>query len=153
MITGDTSISSGDVFVNGLRLKTHRPTVNRMTGYCPQFDALLQDLTGSQTLEIFGLLRGYRRKDIPAMSASLAQSLNFTKHIDKKIESYSGGNKRKLSTAIAIMGNPNVVYLGKNHEKRKFKQNYRFSWIECYKILFNIFNRWAQFRHGSRCKA
>lgn len=113
MITGDTLISSGDVFVNGLSLKTYQPEVNKMTGYCPQFDALLEDLTGTQALEIFGLLRGYRRKNITEMSARLADSLNFTKHIDRKIVSYSGGNKRKLSTAIAIMGNPSVVYLGK----------------------------------------
>ncbi|XP_055326120.1 phospholipid-transporting ATPase ABCA3-like, partial [Sitodiplosis mosellana] len=90
MITGDAPISSGDVFVNGLSLKTHLAEVHKMIGYCPQFDALLDNLTGSQTLEIFGLLRGYRRKDISAMSARLASNLNFTKHIDKEIKSYSG---------------------------------------------------------------
>ncbi|XP_055297532.1 phospholipid-transporting ATPase ABCA3-like isoform X2 [Sitodiplosis mosellana] len=111
MITGDTPVSSGDVFVNGLSLKTHLAEVHKMIGYCPQFDALLDNLTGSQTLEIFGLLRGYRRKDISAMSARLASNLNFTKHIDKVIKSYSGGSKRKLSTAIAIMSHPDVVYL------------------------------------------
>ena len=112
MITGDTPISSGDVFVNGLSLKTQLAEVHKMIGYCPQFDALLDNLTGSQTLEIFGLLRGYRRRDIAAMSARLALNLNFTKHIDKEIKSYSGGNKRKLSTAIALLGNPIVAYLG-----------------------------------------
>lgn len=113
MITGDTSISSGDVFVNGLSLKTQLAEVHKLIGYCPQFDALLDNLTGTQTLEIFGLLRGYRRKDISAMSARLANNLNFTKHIDREIKSYSGGNKRKLSTAIALLGDPSVVYLGK----------------------------------------
>ncbi|XP_031638213.1 ATP-binding cassette sub-family A member 3-like [Contarinia nasturtii] len=111
MMTGDTSISSGDVFLSGLSLKTQLAEVQKLIGYCPQFDALLDNLTGTQTLEIFGLLRGYRRKDISAMSARLAESLNFTKHIDKEIKSYSGGNKRKLSTAIALMGNPAVAYL------------------------------------------
>ena len=117
MITGDTPISSGDVFVNGLSLKTELSEVHRMIGYCPQFDALLENLTGSQTLEIFGLLRGYRSQDIASMSARLARSLNFTKHVNRKVKSYSGGNKRKLSTALAIMSHPDVVYLGKNDEK------------------------------------
>lgn len=111
MITGDISISSGDVFVKGLSLKTNRSEVHRKIGYCPQFDALLEDLTGEQTLEIFGLLRGYQRQDILKMSSELANSLNFTKHIHKQIKNYSGGNKRKLSTAIAIMANPDVIYL------------------------------------------
>lgn len=113
MITGDTSISSGDVFVNGLSVKTQLSEVHKMIGYCPQFDALLDNLSGSQTMEIFGLLRGYRRKDIPPMSDRLASNLNFAKHIDKEIKSYSGGNKRKLSTAIALLGQPSVVYLGR----------------------------------------
>ncbi|XP_031638222.1 ATP-binding cassette sub-family A member 3-like [Contarinia nasturtii] len=111
MITGDTSISSGDAFINGMNLKKDLDEVHKLIGYCPQFDALLDNLTGTQTLEIFGLLRGYRRKDISAMSDRLAERLNFTKHIDKVIKSYSGGNKRKLSTAIALMGTPSVVYL------------------------------------------
>lgn len=111
MITGDTPISSGEVFVKGLCLQSDRTEVYKRIGYCPQFDALLEDLTGEQTLEIFGLLRGYRREDIVKMSVELANNLNFTKHIHKQIKNYSGGNKRKLSTAIAILGKPDVIYL------------------------------------------
>lgn len=118
-------MSSGDVFVNGLSLKTKLAEVHKIIGYCPQFDALLDNLTGSQTLEIFGLLRGYRWKDISAMSARLASNLNFTKHIDKQIKSYSGGNKRKLSTAIALMGNPVVVYLGSKIVQKDTKYNHK----------------------------
>lgn len=112
MITGDTIISSGDVFVSGISLKTNLADVHKMIGYCPQFDALLDDLTGIETLEIFGLIRGYPKKNIEYIIYFLANILNFTKHLDDKVENYSGGNKRKLSTAIAIMGNPDVVYLG-----------------------------------------
>lgn len=35
------------------------------------------------------------------------------KHADKHCGTYSGGNKRKLSTAIALVGNPPIVFLGK----------------------------------------
>lgn len=45
------------------------------------------------------------------VSNRLAAELNFTKHIDKQVKAYSGGNKRKLSTAIALIGNPSVIYL------------------------------------------
>ena len=87
--------------------------INKIIGYCPQFDALLDDLTGSETLEIFALLRGVRREHIPVLSKNLANELNFQKHVDKKVRELSGGNKRKLSTAIALIGNPVVIYLGK----------------------------------------
>lgn len=112
MLTGDTKISSGEAFVRGISLKTNMPQVHKIIGYCPQFDALLVDLTGTETLEIFALLRGIHPNDIPALSKRLAADLNFMKHINKRVEEYSGGNKRKLSTAIALIGNPVVVYLG-----------------------------------------
>lgn len=111
MLTGDVKISSGEAFVRGISLKTDMPDVHKIIGYCPQFDALIEDLTGRETLEMFALLRGVRRNEINALSIRLANELNFMKHIDKKVMEYSGGNKRKLSTAVALIGNPVVVYL------------------------------------------
>lgn len=111
MLTGDERISDGNAWVRGISLKSHMPDVHKMIGYCPQFDALIEDLTGRETLEMFALLRGVPRDDINGVSLRLASELNFTKHIDKKISEYSGGNKRKLSTAVALLGNPSVVYL------------------------------------------
>lgn len=117
MLTGDESISSGEAFVQGSSLKTNMSEINKVIGYCPQFDALLDDLTGSETLEIFALLRGVRRENISVISKRLANELNFQKHINKKVRELSGGNKRKLSTAIALIGNPVVIYLGKSSLK------------------------------------
>lgn len=88
------------------------PEVHKIIGYCPQFDALLEDMTGAETLELFALLRGIHPSNIPALSHRLATELNFMKHINKRVEEYSGGNKRKLSTAVALIGNPVLVYLG-----------------------------------------
>ncbi|XP_055623836.1 phospholipid-transporting ATPase ABCA3-like [Toxorhynchites rutilus septentrionalis] len=111
MMTGDESFSSGEAWVKGISLSTSMNTVYRQIGYCPQFDALLDNLTGRETLKIYALLRGIREADIGNVSLTLAEELNFLKHIDKKTKEYSGGNKRKLSTALALMGNPSVVYL------------------------------------------
>ena len=112
MLTGDVPISKGDVFVNGFNINTHMKDVLKLTGYCPQYDTFLTDLTGSQTLEIFALLRGCRPNDIAGMIRQLGNDLNFTKFLNLKISKYSGGNRRKLSTAIALIGNPCVIYLG-----------------------------------------
>lgn len=111
MMTGDETISSGDAWVKGTSLKADMNEVHKTIGYCPQFDALLDDLTGRETLKIFCLLRGVQPSRIAKLSSRLADDLNFTKHIDKKVKEYSGGNKRKLSTAIALVGDPSVVYL------------------------------------------
>lgn len=112
MLTGDERITSGEAFVQGDSLKKNRSKVNKVIGYCPQFDALLDELTGTETLEIFALIRGVRRSDISELSKHLANELNFQKHVNKKIREFSGGNKRKLSTAISLIGNPALIYLG-----------------------------------------
>ncbi|XP_055537148.1 phospholipid-transporting ATPase ABCA3-like isoform X2 [Wyeomyia smithii] len=111
MLTGDEGISSGEAWVKGIDLNTGMNQVYRHIGYCPQFDAVLEDLTGRETLKIFALMRGVHEQDITVCSEKLAADLNFKQHLDKKIKEYSGGNKRKLSTALALLGNPSVVYL------------------------------------------
>nr|CAD7448665.1 unnamed protein product [Timema bartmani] len=111
MLTGDEKISGGEAYVNGLSLKTHMKQAHQIIGYCPQFDALIDNLTGKETLQMYCLLRGIPNSEIPQIINKLADDLLFTKHIDKKVMAYSGGNKRKLSTAVALVGDPPVVYL------------------------------------------
>lgn len=111
MLTGDKYISDGNAWVRGVSVKNDLSNVRKIIAYCPQFDALLEDLTGRETLEMFGLLHGIRRIDIVAKTHAVATEFDFVKYLDKKVSEYSGGNKRKLSTAIAFLGNPSVVYL------------------------------------------
>ncbi len=111
MLTGDIKISNGEAFVNGLSLKMNMKEVHKITGYCPQFDALIDDLTGRETLTLFALSRGIPQAKLNDVIHRLAGDFNFTKHLDKKVKAYSGGNKRKLSTAVALLGNPVIIYL------------------------------------------
>lgn len=111
MLTGDEDIMHGDGWVRGISIKKSIKEVYKSIGYCPQFDGLIDDLTGRETLEMIALLRGIPRSKINDVIETFAHDLNFTEHIDKKIYEYSGGNKRKLSTAIAMCGNPEVIYL------------------------------------------
>uniref|UniRef100_A0A6P4EVB2 ATP-binding cassette sub-family A member 3 n=1 Tax=Drosophila rhopaloa TaxID=1041015 RepID=A0A6P4EVB2_DRORH len=109
MLTGDHKITSGEAYLDGENISTHK--IYGKIGYCPQFDALFDDLTGRQTLQIYCLLKGVQRRHIRTISWTLATSFGFEKHLDKRTKHYSGGNKRKLSTAIAVLGNPSVLYL------------------------------------------
>ncbi|XP_043646341.1 retinal-specific phospholipid-transporting ATPase ABCA4 [Drosophila teissieri] len=109
MLAGDEKITSGEAYIDGTNISTHK--VYRKIGYCPQFDALFEDLTGRETLNIFCLLRGVQRRHVKPICWGLAISFGFAKHMDKQTKHYSGGNKRKLSTAISVLGNPSVLYL------------------------------------------
>lgn len=135
MLTGDVKISNGEAWVRGLSLKRDMNRVHqiigkfdeterlsycaaynlqnviRLKGYCPQFDALIGEMTGRETLTMYCLLRGIPNQRITSIVVNLAADFDFVKHIDKRVKMYSGGNKRKLSTAIALVGNPAIVYL------------------------------------------
>lgn len=111
MLTGDLKLSSGDVWISGICLSRKEKNIYQNVGYCPQFDALLEDLTCFETLIMFGLLRGITRQHTVSLANELAHRFDFYNHLNKKIKQLSGGNKRKLSTAIALLGNPKVVYL------------------------------------------
>ncbi|CAG9094857.1 unnamed protein product [Plutella xylostella] len=111
MLMGDETVSSGDAFVRGHSVTKNIKKVHENIGYCPQFDALFEELTGRETLRFYALLRGLKPNTIVALTEYLANSLGFTKHLDKRVYQYSGGNKRKLSTAVALMGYGRCIFL------------------------------------------
>ena len=111
MMTGDEQISYGEAWVKGHDIKTQQKKVQKLIGYCPQFDALLDDLTARETFKIFALIRGVPMENCQQLGEHLAHEFDFFKHLDKKVKELSGGNKRKLSTALALIGDPPVIYL------------------------------------------
>merc|ERR1719424_659360 len=80
-------------------------------GYCPQFDALDDFITGRQTLELYARLRGVPEAEIKSLVSWAISHLQLDRWADKITRSYSGGNKRKLSVAIALVGGPPVLFL------------------------------------------
>ncbi len=111
MLTGEELISNGQIFLHGLNLRSDIRKIYKCIGYCPQFDALFDNLTGREILEIFALIRGVQRTEIATYATQAATDLDLIEHVDKKVSQLSGGNKRKLSTAIALIGNPKVIFL------------------------------------------
>lgn len=111
MLTGDDTITSGDAFIRGFSIRNQRSQVNKLIGYCPQFDALLEDLTGRETLIVFCLLRGIPIEDMEVIYTNLSSELGFFRYLDNQVKAYSGGNKRKLSTCLAMIGDPNLIFL------------------------------------------
>lgn len=105
MMTGDELISSGDVWIRGASMKNSMLKAQKSIGYCPQFDALFFDISGRESLKIFSLIRGIPRDEIDGIITKLSTELGFQMHLDKKVKAYSGGNKRKLSTALVRFKN------------------------------------------------
>ena len=80
-------------------------------GYMAQSDALYEALSGQENLEFFGQLKGLSKRDLTAEISHVAQVVDLTEHLNKTVSGYSGGMKRRLSLAIALLGNPQLLIL------------------------------------------
>nr|pir protein F33E11.4 [imported] - Caenorhabditis elegans [Caenorhabditis elegans] len=111
MLTGENSISSGDAYVNGWSVKNNWREAGANTGYCPQYDAIIKEMSGEETLYMFARIRGIPEKDIPKKVNAVIHAIGIGMYASRQIKTYSGGNKRRLSLGIAIVGLPDVLLL------------------------------------------
>uniref|UniRef100_A0A672PF52 P-type phospholipid transporter n=1 Tax=Sinocyclocheilus grahami TaxID=75366 RepID=A0A672PF52_SINGR len=111
MLTGDCVVTKGEAFLAGKSILREIDEVHQNMGYCPQFDAINDLLTGREHLEFYAILRGVPEKEVCEVAEWGIRKLGLIKYVDKKAGSYSGGNMRKLSTAISLIGAPPVVFL------------------------------------------
>mmetsp|Transcript_17988 Transcript_17988/g.27496 ORF Transcript_17988/g.27496 Transcript_17988/m.27496 type:complete len:452 (+) Transcript_17988:115-1470(+) len=113
MLTGDLISTGGEACVVGNDITGNDmggvARARKYIGFCPQTDPLLDLMTARETLRLFGRLRGIPNDRIDAHVSGLLEHLTLTPHADKTSNSYSGGNKRKLSLGIALVGNPRVL--------------------------------------------
>ncbi|KAL3053729.1 hypothetical protein OYC64_006118 [Pagothenia borchgrevinki] len=111
MLTGDETVTSGDAYIDGYSILRDIKKVQQRIGYCPQFDALLDHMTGRETLSMYSRLRGIPERYVSGCVENVLRSLLLEPHADKLVRSYSGGNKRKLSAGMALIGGPPVIFL------------------------------------------
>ncbi|KAM7416939.1 hypothetical protein PAMA_018832 [Pampus argenteus] len=128
MLTGDECTTGGEAFINGNSILKDLLCVQQSIGYCPQFDALFDDLTAREHLDLYTRLRGIPWKDQARVVQWALEKLELSKYADKPAGTYSGGNKRKLSTAIALIGYPSLIFLdepttGMDPKARRFLWN------------------------------
>uniref|UniRef100_A0A673LQ37 Retinal-specific ATP-binding cassette transporter-like n=1 Tax=Sinocyclocheilus rhinocerous TaxID=307959 RepID=A0A673LQ37_9TELE len=111
MLTGDTDVTSGEASVAGCSILTNILDVHQNMGYCPQFDAIDELLIGREHLYLYARLRGIPESEISRVAEWGIQKLGLSEYAGNCAGTYSGGNKRKLSTAIAMIGCPPLVLL------------------------------------------
>jgi ABC-2 type transport system ATP-binding protein len=80
-------------------------------GYMAQDDALYDTLTGRENLTFFGTMKGVAKADLTAKIAHVAAVVDLTGDLDKRVSGYSGGIMRRLSLAIALLGDPELLIL------------------------------------------
>lgn len=111
MLSGEFRPSAGSAHLAGLDLITDVHKCRRKIGFCPQFDALFELLTAREHLQLYARIKGICEADIKRVVESKIAEMGLTEYADRSASTYSGGNKRKLSVAIAMIGEPSIVFL------------------------------------------
>ena len=112
ILSGVQNATSGKVTLNGEIMCSDAYPSREMLkkiGYCPQTDPLFEELTAREHLQLYAKLHGMTQWKVTVNS--LITRLGLSEIADKPSRTYSGGMKRKLSAAIALIGNPNLVLL------------------------------------------
>ncbi|KIV93068.1 hypothetical protein PV10_04313 [Exophiala mesophila] len=110
LIRGDIQPShrGGDILVDGISVIRHRAQARSRLGVCPQFDAM-DTMTVVEHLYFYARVRGVTK---PAVNVeAVMRAVGLEQYGDRMAAKLSGGNKRKLSLGIALMGNPSVLLL------------------------------------------
>lgn len=109
MIMGMLKPDSGTIQVLDLTVP-HKQLLNDI-GYMAQSDALYTDLTGEENLHFFAKLYSLSKTERIERVAYAARLVRLTDDLQLKVENYSGGMKRRLSLAIALIQNPKLLIL------------------------------------------
>ncbi|KAM9710193.1 uncharacterized protein abca12 isoform 2-T2 [Menidia menidia] len=115
MLTGDISPTDGSAEIRDWdgRLVDIMECRNKgiNIGYCPQVDALDDLLTGEEHLYFYARIRGISKREIDGVVNYLLKKLELNHHRKIITDSYSCGTRRKLSTAMALVGHPQILLL------------------------------------------
>ncbi|CAM5090301.1 unnamed protein product [Natator depressus] len=113
MLTGDIGATSGRLRVRDQTgsLSDIDDTHWSLFGYCPQEDALDDLLTVEEHMYYYARLHGTPEKQIKGIVHQLLHRLNLMPYKDRVTSTCSYGTNRKLSTALALIGNPSILLL------------------------------------------
>lgn len=110
-ILGMSTMDSGTITINDNRIPNRE--ILRSIGYMSQSDALFDDLTAVENLKFFAKLYIHKalKLDITEQIERTLEIVNLTHEKHKKVKTFSGGMKRRLSLAISMIQNPDILIL------------------------------------------
>ncbi|WP_315503928.1 ATP-binding cassette domain-containing protein [Actinomyces radicidentis] len=113
-LTGEQKAQEGQVLFNGLDVYENYPVMRNKIGVVPQNDVVHSALTVRQTLEYAAELRF--AKDVTAAERrerinQVLEDLDLADHVDKRVKKLSGGQRKRVSTAIELLTSPSLLFL------------------------------------------
>lgn len=103
VLTKELAKSGGDVLIEGADIETYQPQY----GFCPQYNPLYERLTVRDHLRLLSRLRGWESEEAVDYYVAMMGLSEFQHRLAEQL---SGGNKRKLSVAMALIANPGLQF-------------------------------------------
>jgi ABC-2 type transport system ATP-binding protein len=111
LMTGMAALQSGDITVGGVSTRTNLHDVRAMGALAPQDLAFYPALTGRQNLSFFAGVYRMNARDWRERLDQCVTACQLAGVLDRRAETYSGGEKRRLNLAIALLNAPRILYL------------------------------------------
>ncbi len=108
---GLLDFDDGEVKIGGFDVSTQPREVKMRIGVCPQEPSLYSFMTGRQNLTFFGELHGIDKAVLKSRSDDLLEKISLNSAADRKLKTYSGGMIRRINTIVALISNPEIVFL------------------------------------------
>jgi len=111
MISSLFNPDKGDIIYREHSILKNSKRIQTELGYVPQEIALYQSLTGRENLCFWGSINGATKIDLNNSIKEVIDLIGISERIDDKVNTYSGGMKRRLNIGVALLHNPRLIIL------------------------------------------
>jgi ABC-2 type transport system ATP-binding protein len=111
MLSTVLEADSGEITIGGHSVKREAEDVRSLIGVCPQDLALYEDLSALDNMIFFGRMAGLDGQAARAQAIANLKLMGLQDRARGKVAKYSGGMKRRINLAIALMGDPRLLFL------------------------------------------
>lgn len=101
---GSATLCGFDVMQDQLHTRRH-------IGYCPQYDPLLPKLTTLEHIKLYAMIKNLPEERIDKTVSRITKYLLLEKVSNRRTQNLNAGSRRKLSVALALIGDPEIVFL------------------------------------------
>ena len=111
MLTCITKPTGGDAFVGGYSITDKPKKVKQLIGVSPQETAVALNLTVKENFELICGIYGFSKEKTERKVKELSEQFNLNSVLNRKADKLSGGYKRRLSIAMALISEPEILFL------------------------------------------
>jgi len=111
MLSTVLEADNGEINIGGHSVRREAEAVRSIIGVCPQDLALYEDLSAIDNMVFFGRMAGMNGKEAREQAMTNLELMGLVERAKGKVAKFSGGMKRRINLAIALMGHPQLLFL------------------------------------------